>query len=229
MRILSLCTSAGLWDKAWLEAGHDVVPGCEIMAHKRAMYEEFCGGKHLCHDLVDLPAMVRGQHFDGIIGGIPCQSRSTMVPCQTRGAKPSIYIPKFGDLLHLLGPVMEVCSWGWYLYENVRPLDIPGAHTSKMDAMNYGQPHQARPRWFTHSPNLVTPPPVFPGSVDDLFAYPIVMGRVYGAKRGSRLQGWPGFASLVGKFKSLEVQEAIADGVPRGLADAWIRSIEGGL
>ena len=72
MKILSLCTSAGLWDKAWLEAGHTVVPGCELMPHKRALYRAFCQDeRHLCHDLHDLAAIVEGQHFDGIIGGIP--------------------------------------------------------------------------------------------------------------------------------------------------------------
>lgn len=53
MRVLSICTSAGLWDKAWIEAGHEIVPGCEIMPHKRAMYRAFCGGEHLCEDLAD--------------------------------------------------------------------------------------------------------------------------------------------------------------------------------
>ena len=90
LRVLSLCTSAGLWDKAWLEAGHQVIPGCEIMPHKRAMYEAFCGGTHLCEDLANLPPIIRGQHFDGIIGGIPCQSRSKLR---------AIREPKFPDLL----------------------------------------------------------------------------------------------------------------------------------
>lgn len=90
MRVLSICTSAGLWDKAWIEAGHEIVPGCEIMPHKRAMYRAFCGGEHLCEDLADLPGLLKGQKFDGIIGGIPCQSRSKMK---------SFRDPKFGDLL----------------------------------------------------------------------------------------------------------------------------------
>ena len=217
MRILSLCTSAGLWDRAWIEAGHQVIPGCEIMPHKRAMYEAFCGGVHLCHDLADLPALVRGQHFDGIIGGIPCQSRS-----KTRAMRPNT---KFGDLLPLTLALLRACTWDWALLVNVRPLDIPGFAVSRMDAMHYAAPHQSRPRFFTHSPNLTTPPKLFPGTVDDLLAYPVVAARFYGPKRGSRLQGWPEFAALAGRFPCVQLQEALADGVPRGLADAWIRTI----
>ena len=216
MKILSLCTSAGLWDRAWIEAGHEIIPGCEIMPHKRAMYEAFCGGVHLCHDLADLPAIIRGQHFNGIIGGIPCQSRSKMK---------SFRNPKFGDLLPATLEVLASCTWEWALLENVTPLNVPGFLVSKMDAMHYATPHQGRPRFFTHSPNLQTPAKQFLGTVDDLMAYPVVMGRVYGPKRGAKLQGWPEFAGLVGRFPCVQVQEALADAVPRGLADAWIKSI----
>lgn len=217
MRILSLCTSAGLWDKAWQEAGHEVVAGCEIMPHKRAMYEAFCGGKHLCHDLGDLPSLIRGQRFDGIIGGIPCQSRSKLR---------AIRDPKFGDLLPQFLEVLGACEWDWCVGENVSPLDVPGFKTARMNAMNYGQPHQSRERWFTFSANLEAPRQVFPGNVDDLMAYSVVAGRIYGPKRGSRLQGWPEFMELAGKFSCVQMQEALADGVPRGLADAWISQIE---
>ena len=57
-------------------------------------------------------------------------------------------------------------------------------------------------------------------------AYSVVAGRIYGPKRGARLQGWPEFADLAGRFPCVQMKEALADGVPRGLADAWIRSIE---
>lgn len=216
MRILSLCTSAGLWDRAWIEAGHEIIPGCELMQHKRAMYEAFCGGKHLCNDLADLPDIIRGQHFDGIIGGIPCQSFSTLR---------SIRDPKFPNLVPLTEKVLAACSWDWALFENVRALPIDGFRTAKMNAMHYGIPHQSRERWFTHSPNLTPPTKLYPGSVDDLMAYSVVAGRIYGPKRGARLQGWDEFAEL--RFPCKWLQEALADGVPRGLADAWIRSIEG--
>lgn len=217
MKILSLCTSAGLWDRAWQEAGHEVVAGCEIMPHKRAMYEVFCGESHLCHDLADLPALVAGQHFDGIIGGIPCQSRSKLR---------AIREPKFPDLLPGLKAVLAACSWDWALLENVAPLDLPGFGRVCMNAMHFAAPHQSRERWFTYSPNLVPPAKLFHGDVDDLMAYSVVAGRIYGPKRGSKLQGWPEFMSLAGKFSCVQMQEALADGVPRGLADAWIRSIE---
>lgn len=218
MKILSLCTSAGLWDRAWIEAGHDVVAGCELMPHKRAMYEAFCGGKHLAHDMADLPALIKGQQFDGVIGGIPCQSRSKLK---------AIREPKFGDLLPSFLDVLAACKWDWFLAENVSALDIDGAARTRMNAMNFGQPHQSRVRWFTHSKSLKPPKPLYPGDVDDLMAYSVVAGRIYGPKRGSKLQGWPEFMDLAGKFSCVQMQEALADGVPRGLADAWIKSIEG--
>lgn len=216
MKILSLCTSAGLWDRAWIEAGHEIIPGCEIMEHKRAIYHDFCGGNHLCHDLKDLPAIIHGQHFDGIIGGIPCQSRSKLR---------AIRDPKFPDLLPLLLDVLAACAWDWCLLENVSALDISGFSKVKMNAMNYGIPHQSRERWFTFSQNLTPPEKIYHGNVDDLMAYSVVAGRIYGPKRGSKLQGWPEFMELAGKHSCVHMQEALADGVPRGLADAWIRSI----
>lgn len=217
MKVLSLCTSAGLWDRAWIEAGHEVVAGCEIMPHKRAMYEAFCGGKHLVHDMADLPNAIRGQHFDGVIGGIPCQSRSKLR---------AIRNPKFGDLLPSFLAVLDACTWDWVVAENVTALDIPGFNRVRMNAMNYGKPHQSRERWFTHTPNIEAPKPQYPGDVDELMAYSVVAGRIYGPKRGSRLQGWPEFMGLAGKFSCVQMQEALADGVPRGLADAWIHKIE---
>lgn len=216
MRVLSLCTSAGLWDRAWIEAGHEVVAGCELMPHKRDLYEAFCGGKHLTADIRDLPDLVAGQCFDGIIGGIPCQSRSKLK---------SIRVPKFPDLLPATLAVLAACTWDWCLLENVTALDVPGFHTARMNAMNFGVPHQSRERWFTYSPNLTAPTQKYPGNVDDLMAYSVVAGRIYGPKRGARLQGWPEFLDLSRRFSCVQMQEALADGVPRGLADAWIERI----
>lgn len=216
MRVLSLCTSAGLWDRALIEAGHEVVAGCEIEPHKRAMYKAFCGGEPLVHDIADLPATIRGERFDGVIAGIPCQSRSKLAAMRK---------PKFGDLLPQFLAVLDACEWDWCVAENVKALDIPGFKTVRLNAMNYGRPHQSRERWFTYSPNLTPPPQLFPGDVDDLMAYSVVAGRIYGPRRGSRLQGWPEFMELAGRFSCVEMQEALADGVPRGLADAWLRSV----
>lgn len=212
MKVLSLCTSAGLWDKAFLEAGCTVIPGCEIMAHKRAIYRAFVGGEHLCADINDLPAFAHLlQDVDLIIGGIPCQSRS-----KTK----NLHEPKFGDLLPALLAVLQALPNVPYLLENVAPLDIPGAAHARLNAANYGQPHQSRVRYFTFSPGLIVPAPKYAGTVDDLMAYSVVAGRIYGPKRGAKLQGWPEFADL--RFPCAQLQEALADGVPRGLADAWI-------
>lgn len=215
LRILSLCTSAGLWDRAWIEAGHEVVAGCEIEPHKRALYEAFCGGTHLCHDIRDLPALVRGQHFDGVIGGIPCQSFSKLRAMRD---------PKFPDLTGDALAVLQACTWDWFLFENVARLRVPGASHTMLNAMHYGRPHQSRVRWFTHSPGIAPAPRLFSGSVDDLVAYPVVAGRIYGPKRGAVLQGWPEFAELT-QFPCVQLQEALADGVARGMAEAWVRGI----
>ncbi|MDD4888676.1 MAG: DNA cytosine methyltransferase [Phycisphaerae bacterium] len=215
MKVRSLCTSAGLLDKAMLAAGWDVVPGCEIMPHKRAMYEAWCGGKHLCEDLGDLIPLVSGDRFDGVVGGLPCQSFTKLKAMRT---------PKFPNLTPALICLLARTRWDWYLFENVVRLELGGASHVRMNAMNFGSPHQSRARWFTFSTNLTPPPPVYPGTADDLKAYSVVAGRIYGPKRGAWLQGWPEFAKL--PFPCPQLQEALADGVPRCLADAWIQSIE---
>ncbi len=215
MRVLSICTSAGLLDKAMLAAGWDVVPGCEIMPHKRAMYRDWCGGRHLCDDLLDLVPLVNGHKFDGIVGGPPCQSHTKLKAMRA---------PKFPDLTIPLGHLLMCVSWKWFLFENVAPLCIGVAKHSRLNAMNFGTPHQSRARWFTHSRNLTPPTPIYPGTADDLKAYSVVAGRIYGPKRGAWLQGWPEFSEL--PFPCPQLQEALADGVPRCLADAWIKQIE---
>jgi hypothetical protein len=217
MIILSLCTSAGLWDKALIERGHEVIPGCEIMEHKRKMYRAFCQDeKHIVEDIRELPFYTRKiKRFDGIIGGIPCQSRSKLK---------SIRKPKFGDLLPYVRQILDNCEWDWALFENVSKLDIPGFKSCRLNAANFGKPHQSRARYFTYSPNLEKPDIVYPGSVDDLFAYSVVAGRIYGPKRGAKLQGWPEFSNL--NFPCVQLQEALADGLPRCLSDAWADKME---
>lgn len=224
MRILSICASAGLLDKAWLEAGHEVIAGCEIMEHKRRMYKQWCGGDFLCHDLADLPDIVRGEHFDLIIGGPSCQSHTILK---------AIRAPKFPDLTPLVNQLLEAVSYDAYLFENVVPIDIPGSKAVALNAMNFPvtwqgrEFHQSRERWFTFSKNIVPPGKAVEGDVNSLMAYSVVAGRIYGPKRGAVLQGWPEFAEL--DEKCVLLQEALADGVPRGLADAWIRQVEKSL
>lgn len=224
MKILSICTSAGLFDKAFLEAGHDIMPGCEIMPHKQRMYFAWCNNHVRCESLKDLvdeceyAAGPRGSgrlRYDGIIGGPPCQSHTKLRAIRT---------PKFPDLTSEVNRMLAAVDYNWFLFENVAPLAIDGARHVRMNAMNYGQPHQSRARWFTFSPNLTAPEPIYRGNADDLKAYSVVAGRIYGPKRGAWLQGWPDFAKL--PFPCVQLQEALADGVPRCLADAWIRSIE---
>lgn len=213
MKILSICTSAGLWDKVLLDAGHSVIPGCELMAHKRAIYHAWVESTHthLCEDIENLPQLVAGVRYDGVCGGIPCQSFSKLR---------STYGSKFGNLLPHAIRLLQSCRWKWFCFENVVPLPIPGSHSFRLNAMHYGRPHQSRSRWFTCSKNISAPPPIFTGSVDDLMAYPIVAGKIYGPRRASVLQGCPEFASL--PFTSNQLSEALADGVPACLAKALL-------
>jgi site-specific DNA-cytosine methylase len=205
----------GLMDRAYLDAGYEVVPGCEIDADKRAMYRELCGGEPLVHDLADLPDAVRGERFDGIIGGPSCQSHSKLKAIRT---------PKFPDLTPLVERLLYSVQHDWFKFENVVPIDIPGAEHTRLNAMHFYRPHQSRVRWFTHSPCLLPPKAVFSGDVDDLMAYSIVAGRIYGPKRGAKLQGYPAAAAL--PFRCTTLQHGLADAVPYPLALAWAEAIK---
>ena len=221
MRVLSICTGMGLMDRAFKDAGFHVEPGCEIDAQKRAMYQRLCepgpnGRQHLCHDLKELPGLVDWMRlsYNGIIGGPSCQAHSKLR---------AIRDPKFPDLTPLVRDLLATVEHDWYLFENVAPIDIPGAKHVRMNAMHFYQPHQSRARWFTYSPNLTPPEPVFRGTVDDLMAYSVVAGRIYGPKRGARLQGYPAAADL--PFPCVQLQHGLADAVPYPLALAWAKSI----
>jgi len=221
-RVLSICTGMGLMDRAFKDAGFNVEPGCEIDAQKRAMYMALCerGGNarpHLCHDLKELPGLVdwMGLRYAGIIGGPSCQSHSKLRAMRD---------PKFPDLTPLVLDLLATVPHDWFLFENVVPIDIPGAVHTRCNAMHYYQPHQSRSRWFTHSPNIVPPKPVYRGSVDELMAYSVVAGRIYGPKRGAKLQGYPAAADL--PFPCVQLQHGLADAVPYPLALAWAESIK---
>ncbi len=213
-RVLSICVGMGLLDRAFMDAGFDVDPGCEIDFKKIEMYEALCGFRpatHMLRDLIDnccFPAL------DGIIGGPPCQAHSKLRAMRD---------PKFPDLTDQVVELLNTFEHDWYLFENVAPIDIPGAKHVRMNAMHYYQPHQSRARWFTYSPNLTPPKPVYSGTVDDLMAYSVVAGRIYGPKRGARLQGYPAAANL--PFPCVQLQHGLADAVPYPLALAWAQSI----
>lgn len=221
LKVLSLCTSAGLLDKVFVEQGFEVVAGCELMPHKRDLYSCYVGGDFLCHDIRDLPSIVAGQKFDLIIGGIPCQAHSKLR---------AVNKPKFPDLTNEAKAVLDAVEWTAFIFENVVPLEIEGAVSTLRNAMNYPEKfkgkliHQYRPRWFTHSANIIPPVAVCPGEV---FPYPAVVGKLYGAERGAILQGHPEFAQI--KYKYEAKREALADAVPRGLAEAWARQAKASL
>lgn len=221
LKVLSLCTSAGLLDKVFVEQGFDVVAGCELMKHKRDLYASYVGGDFLCHDIRDLPGIVAGQKFDLIIGGIPCQAHSKLR---------AVAKPKFPDLTKEAEAVLDVVDWSAFIFENVVPLEISGAVKTLRNAMDYPESfkgqliHQNRPRWFTHSPNII--PPVEKKN-EDVFPYPAVVGKLYGAERGAILQGHPEFAQI--KYPYEAKREALADAVPRSLAEAWARQAKQSL
>ncbi len=216
MRVLSICTGMGLMDRAFMDAGFEVVPGCEIDPQKRAMYKALCGGEPLVHDLADLPAAVAGEPFDGIIGGPSCQSHSKLR---------AIRDPKFPDLTPLVDALLECVDPEWFQFENVCPVQLDREYTAtRCNAMHYYQPHQSRARWFTHSPSIRPPKPVYSGNVDDLMAYSVVAGRIYGPKRGAKLQGYPAAADL--PFPCVQLQHGLADAVPYPLALAWANAIK---
>lgn len=225
MRVLSICTGMGLLDRAFMDAGFDVVAGCEIDPQKRAMYVAMCErGKfadplsaYLTADLQDLPMMFKGRpkHYNGIIGGPSCQSHSKLKAIRT---------PKFPDLTPLVLNLLAAVEHEWFCFENVMPIDIPGAVHTRCNAMHFYQPHQSRVRWFTHSPNIKPPSPRYSGNVDDLMAYSVVAGRIYGPKRGAKLQGYPAAAEL--PFPCVQLQHGLADAVPYPLALAWAEAIK---
>lgn len=216
IRILSICTGMGMMDRAYLDAGFDVVPGCEIDPEMRDMYRLLCGRrKPLVHDIRDLPRKVRGMRFDGVIGGPPCQAHSVLRAMRA---------PKFADLTPYVHAVLDAVRWSFYKFENVVPLDILLARTALLNAMHFYTPHQSRPRWFTFSGNITPPSPRYNGDVDDLCAYSTVAGRIYGPKRGARLQGYTKAAGLDVPCRVL--QKGLANAVPYPLALAWARQIK---
>jgi len=225
LKILSICTGAGLWDRAWQEWGHFVVPGCEIDPDKRALYHAWMGTHaFLAHSLEELVDRVRGTSWDLVIGGPPCQSHSKLRAM--RGAK-------FPDLSNQVDALLDAIECRGFIFENVAPVALrrPCA-TVRLNAMHFpelmpgghGLVHQSRVRVFTYSKNITPPRPPCEGSVDDLMAYPVVAGRIYGPRRGAVLQGWPEFARLQAPCALL--QDALASGVPRAVGLAWVREVE---
>lgn len=218
MRVLSICHGAGLLDLAFVHAGFSVEPCCEIDPRMRAMYADLHGSRpavfYDIHEFIKFLKDVPQQGIDLVIGGPPCQSHS-----KTRAMR----APKFPDLTPQVREVLDLVRPRAFLFENVVRLDIPGGRHVRLDAMHFHRPHQSRPRWFTYSPNLTPPLPVYSGNVDDLMAYSTVAGRIYGPKRGAVLQGYPDFSKL--PHRCTDLQMGIANAVPYPLALAWAKSI----
>ena len=214
-RVLSICTGMGLLDLAFMRSGFYVKAGCETDLQMQQMYYCLCGSLPAQDSLVHCTQHFTGTRWDGIIGGPPCQAHS-----KTRAMRK----PKFPDLTKQVIDLLEATEWGWYLFENVCPMDIPGARHVRLDAMHFYRPHQSRPRWFTYSPNLTPPEPVYKGDVNALLAYPAVAARIYGPKRGAILQGYPAAAEI--PVRCVTLQKGLANAVPYPLARAWAQKIK---
>lgn len=175
--ILSICTGMGLLDRAFLNEGLELIPGCEIDPDQRLLYNQLCGADPVWDDIKQMIEWLKQNNlkYAGVIGSPPCQAFTKLK---------SRRLPKFPDLTPEVNEVLELTQPKWYLFENVVPINIPGARHVLLDAMHFAKPHQSRPRWFTYSPNLKPPKPVFSGSVDELIAYAGVYGKLYGPKRG---------------------------------------------
>jgi hypothetical protein len=217
-RVLSLCCGMGLMDRAFMDAGFEVVPGCEIDPEQRDLYRQVCGGEVLTDDIANLPAVVRGERFDGVIGGPPCQALTRLKAMRE---------PKFPNLAGAVVAVLDATAWDWFVFENVAPLHLDrGEFFVRLNAMHFATPHQSRSRWFTHTPNLRPPAKCYRGTVDDLMAYSVVAGRIYGPKRAAVLQGWPQASRL--RAPALALIKGLANAVHYRLALAWAVSIREG-
>ena len=218
-RVLSICTGMGLLDRGFIDSGFEVIPGCEVEPRMRAMHDRICGGQYIADSLGDLIDVLSyadpSGPYSGIIGGPPCQSHTTL-----KAMRPA----KFPDLTPQVNELLDVVQPKWFVFENVVPLDIPGALTVKCDAMHYAKPHQSRARWFTYSPNLTPPEPVYSGNVNDLMAYIIVAGKIYGAHRAAHLQGYPECLSM--GIPPSDLVLGLANAVHYPLARAWGEAVK---
>lgn len=215
-RVLSICTGMGLLDRAFLDEGFEVVPGCEVDADMRALYQQVCGNGFIANDIREMTAMLKDapRRFAGVIGGPPCQAHSKL---RAR------WEPRFPDLTAEVQETLDAVGPEWFLFENVVPVQVQGAERIRLDAMHYGKPHQSRPRWFSHSPNLTPPEPLYNGDSTSLLAYPGVYGKLYGLSRAAIIQGYPAARGL--DAPSRAVVRGLANAVHYGLAREWARSV----
>lgn len=211
-KVLSICTGMGLMDRAFIDEGFDVVPGCEVDAEMRALYEQLCGDGYLAEDIQDMNAALDGStaQFDGVIGGPPCQAHTRLRAMRK---------PKFPDLTEHVQRTVSLARPRWFVFENVAPVAIDGAVHVNLNAMHFAKPHQSRARWFAYSPNLSPPAASYSGTTNDLLAYPVVAGKIYGKTRAAILQGYPQALRLKGSGSA--ILRGLVNAVHYGVARAW--------
>jgi site-specific DNA-cytosine methylase len=218
--VLSICCGLGLLDLGFQHEGFEVLPGCEIDPGMATAHEALTGKRpafRTLRELIDAGLGECERPADGIIGGPPCQAHTKLKAMRA---------PKFADLTPEVVELVEREQPQWFVFENVCPLEIPGAKHVMLNAMHFAHPPQSRERWFTYSANLTPPEPRYRGSVDDMMAYPVVAGRIYGAKRAAVLQGYPMAADLVGRIPSEVMQRGLSNAVHYEIARSWARAVK---
>jgi len=116
--VLSLCTGAGLLDKAFKEQGFVVVSAGDIIYNIDGDMRNFKG--------------IAGR-FDGVIAGVPCQGFSD-ANRDRPGATDSCNLSYM--LLQEFIRIANECDPSWYLLENVRnvpTIDMPNYNTQRLD------------------------------------------------------------------------------------------------
>lgn len=130
--VLSLFPGLGIWEIPFAEAGWCVVRGPDLL---------------LGHDIRNFHGIAG--HFDGIIGGIPCQSFSK-ANALCGGAANTRY--QGIDITPEFSRIVQECRPNWWLTENVADAPLPqGARWNAiLDALHFGSLQTRRRRFCSN-------------------------------------------------------------------------------
>jgi DNA (cytosine-5)-methyltransferase 1 len=191
-------------------------------------------------------------HWDGVIGGPPCQAFSTLANLVRATGK----VPKFGNLIPEFERVVREAQPRWWLCENVEAAPVPdvpgyGREAFILSPRWLGDP-QSRRRRFTVG-GLRWMPLVYsrlpltalesadwePAAMAEARPVSVRIGGSglekrtlpHHSKRRSledlaELQGYPGIEErLKGTWTATGIRQAIGNGVPRIMGEAIARAI----
>lgn len=217
--VLSICTGIGVLDRAFIDQGFRTIPGCEVNPEKRELYKRICGGDFIAENLDQLIELLEQNpiRVQGIIGGPPCQYHSKTKYNHGR-------VSKFPELHPQVIKLVELVNPEWYLFENVVRIHIEGGVHSMCNAMHYAKPHQSRQRWFTHTPNIIKPEPIYAGRAYKLMAHVCVSGKNYDLRRAMMLQGFPEIWDIEGDYQTK--LDGIVNAVHYELASRWAEQVK---